>query len=204
MASCKSEWLRRQHAARLLTVLHGVTSQFLHHGQSQHLIFGAWRVHRARLPQGLWVRVRGSPFFGKSVRPSRWLVFARVQQVRAASRARLTNRSRRTAAPPLNSSVSRQSVFPSQSLRARVACWLRIGCAHCVVLGWPALRLLMRLVVCRILRALVYLTSSCFAARAVCRNVAFVASGSFAARRPHASRHCRAFKVALSCRLPTA
>jgi hypothetical protein len=56
-----------------------------------------------------------------------------------------------------------------------------------------------RLVVHRVLRALSHLASSCLAARAVCRNVAFVVSGSFFVRRLRVSRHCPAFKAALSC-----
>jgi hypothetical protein len=40
--------------------------------------------------------------------------------------------------------------------------------------------------------------------RAVLRNMAYVIGGSFFARRPQASRHCRAFKAALSCKHPTA
>jgi len=82
--------------------------------------------------------------------------------------------------------------------------WLRIGCAGHVVSGWPALSSFARSVVRRGLRALAHLASSCVAMRAVFRNVAFVVSGSFFARRPQPSRHCRAFKAALSCCLPTA
>jgi hypothetical protein len=53
------------------------------------------------------------------------------------------------------------------------------------------------------LRALAHFASSCFAVRAVHRSVAFVISGSFFARRPQISRHCRAFKAAVSCWLAT-
>jgi hypothetical protein len=80
---------------------------------------------------------------------------------------------------------------------------LRIGHAFCVVSGRPALQCFVRLVVIRTLHALAHLASSFFAVRAVRRKLASVASGSFFARRPPASPHCRAFKAALSCWLAT-
>jgi hypothetical protein len=110
---------------------------------------------------------------------------------------------KRTAPPPLNSSVSRQSSILLSLCRERYF-WLRIGCASHVVSGWPALSSFVRLVVRRVWRALAHFVSSHFVVRAVRLNVAFVASGSFFARRPQASWHCRAFKAALSCCSPTA
>ncbi len=111
---------------------------------------------------------------------------------------------KRTAPPPLNSSVRRQSSILlslcrvrrfQASHRLRVLC--RFGLACVVVfraLGRSSC----------LARAFAYLASSCSAVRAVRRNVPFVVSGSFFARRPQASRHCRAFKAALSCCSPTA
>jgi hypothetical protein len=107
--------------------------------------------------------------------------------------------SKRTAPPPLNSSVRRQSSILLLSV-AFLGFRLRFGKAHRVVSGCPALSSVARLVGGRILRALSHLVFLCSAVRAVCRNVASVASGSFFVRRPQVSRHCRAFKAALSCR----
>nr|AAK28623.1 hypothetical protein [uncultured bacterium] len=75
-----------------------------------------------------------------------------------------------------------------------------MSCAPSVVSGWPALSSFARLVVHRALRALSFLASSCFVVRAVCRNVTFVVSGLFFARRPRPSRHCRTSKAVLSFR----
>jgi hypothetical protein len=105
--------------------------------------------------------------------------------------------SKRTASPPLNSSVSRQSSFLLLSV-AFLGFWLRFGKAHRVVSGWPALLSFVRLVVWGFLRALVPFAFSCFVVRAVCRNVASVASGSFFARRPQPSRRYRTSKAVLS------
>nr|AAK28622.1 hypothetical protein [uncultured bacterium] len=77
-------------------------------------------------------------------------------------------------------------------------------CEGRVVSGWPALSSFARWVVRGVLRAFLYLAFSCFAVRAVRRKVTCVISGSFFARRSQASWHCRAFKAALSCNLPTA
>ena len=80
------------------------------------------------------------------------------------------------------------------SHRLRASCHFGLACVvECCALGRSSC-----------LRALVYLASSCCAMRAVRRNVVIFVSGSFFARRPQASRRCRIFKAALSCRSPTA
>ena len=151
-------------------------------------------VFRAASSQA-WAFRAGS--FGAVGCSSCALALAVVVAERAASQP--SNISfKRTAAPPLNSSVRRQSIsLRSSSPSSRFR--LRVCKARCVVLGWPALSPFARLVVRCSSRALAHLASSFFAVRAVRRNVAFVVSGSFFARRPLASPHCRAFKAALSC-----
>ena len=113
-------------------------------------------------------------------------------------RNRLTFRSRRTATPPLNSSVRRQSNLFAAFLRSRLPGFASTS-ALCVTSGRPAWQYFVRLVAYRRLRALSYCASSCRTLRAVRGSVAVVVSGLFSSRRPPPTRHCRAFKAALSC-----
>jgi hypothetical protein len=72
-----------------------------------------------------------------------WLVIRRVCCLHGASSGGLTTRSRRTASPPLNSSVRRQSSFPSHFvrvlLRVRRRALLRAGLRCRLSRAWSPL-----------------------------------------------------------------
>jgi hypothetical protein len=72
-----------------------------------------------------------------------------VQVTDGVACCRLTSHSRRTASPPLNSSVRRQNSILLLLHRVRHF-WLRMSCASHVVSGWPALSSVARLFVRRI------------------------------------------------------
>ncbi len=105
----------------------------------------------------------------------------------------LTTRSRRTAPPPLNSSVRRQSIFfvfaPHRQVRV----------PHGWCCGPACVDLLRGSVVSRMLRAFSFLAFPCAALRAVLGIIEFVASRASCLRTPSPARHCRASKAALSC-----